>query len=137
MFNYNDYFYDEYQYALKKVRYDFIDTNYDTEQRELNISDSISTESIENKLKISFVRNVYFEPEQIYKISVEFTAILTFKDGKDSETLNWNELFSENENPYFSNIISRASNVIANLTSSYGMDPLITPPVLLNGLISE
>ncbi len=131
MLNFKDYFIDEYQFTLKKVTYTWIETNNHGDELNLNISDGVISSIQGRTLNVTFERKVFFKPEALYSIEVAFAIMLTFKETINEEEINkvnWCQELIETDNPYLRNIISRASNVISMLTSSYGQQPLITPP---------
>lgn len=131
MLNFKDYFIDEYQFTLKKVTYTWIETNNHGDELNLNISDGVISSIQGRTLNVTFERKVFFKPEALYSIEVVFAIMLTFKETINEEEINkvnWCQELIETDNPYLRNIISRASNVISMLTSSYGQQPLITPP---------
>ena len=130
MFNYNEYFEEQYQFLLKEVYYKSIDNNEQIQEIDLKISDTITTDVVNKHLKILFAREVFFIPSALYNIKVIFEINLPFKDNYDTKEINvnWNNELINNPNPYLYNVVSRASNMIANITSSYGQQPLITPP---------
>lgn len=135
MINFNEYFNDEYQFTLKKATYSWIETKPEGIELDLNISDTISATVNANQLEVEFNRNVSFNPEALYVIDVSFAFTLTFRDDvvpEECKNIDWSKVFSESEkNPYLGNVVSRASSLIAALTSSYGQQPLITPPNII------
>lgn len=131
MLNFNEYFRDEYQFTLKELSYNLIENDASVQQFDLQISDTITTEIIDRQLHVTFGRKVFFEPAVLYRMNVVFSINIRFKDEVDIESaagIDWNDALARIENPYFINVVSRASNLIAVITSSYGQQPLITPP---------
>ena len=131
MLDFNKYFFDEYQFMLKNVSYSMIENNIRDVDLELDVIDSIDTAAQDDYLEVIFERKVRFIPEALFEISVSFVFTLAFRDTVDYEevnNINWVEALEENRNPYLGNVISRASSLIATLTSSFGLQPLITPP---------
>lgn len=123
-----DFFQDEYQFALKKCTFDFDDSQCGGES-ELKVEDKISTQNSENQLVVTFERNVYFEP-RIFDIYVKFDIIMYYNEGMGAEgaEIDWASELLNNQNPYITNIASRASLIISSITSAYGQQPLVTPP---------
>ncbi len=134
MLDLNAYFKDEYQFILKEVTYHCVEREDDAELPQIQTSDSASAKVVDGQLEVEFSREVKFQPASVFDLKVTFGIIMHFQDEVDPSAVevDWCEALTANENPYFSNIISRASNIIAFLTSSYGLQPLITPPVFLN-----
>ena len=131
---FNKFLKEEYQFILKQVVFRTIDEDNDAEQFKINISDDISVAFVDGGLFVDYCRNVYFEPNGIFDIKVNFGLKLSFKDGVKSEEVcdvDWVAELGDKENPYMANIIARTSNIISNLTSSFGQQPLITPPVFV------
>ena len=134
MLDFNKYFNEEYQFALNNVSYAWIESNNKEAGLEINIRDKIDTDIQDKNLKATFERKVYFNPEALFTITVTFAFTLKFRESVNIEeikSINWSDALIENANPYLSNIISRTSSLIAALTSSYGQQPLITPPNII------
>ena len=134
MIDLENYFYDEYQFSLKNAEYRRIDNNDMDVRPEIQVRDSVDTSIDNGKLEVTFERKVFFEPEALYAIDVAFTLILTFKPGQPSEDasgIDWSEELKENGGMFWGNIVGRASYLIAALTSSYGQQPLVTPPSII------
>nr|DAO82619.1 MAG TPA: hypothetical protein [Caudoviricetes sp.] len=127
-----DYLKDEYQFALYNVHYDLVKPEGGTEL-ELNISDDLSSDIVDGTLHIIVTRTVSFIPAALYTVSVKYTLSIPFKEDVDPSalTIDWSKEFTEHENAYLSNIMSRASHIIAAITSSGGQPPIITPPVFM------
>lgn len=132
MLKFNDYFEDQYRFSVKSINYSSVDTNDAPENVELVIADSLETELNNNSLLITYSRNVNFKPTAVFDVSVIFNATLQLKSNvsDDFNEIDWNTVLQK-DNPCINNLISRASSVIANITSSFGQQPLITPPVFV------
>lgn len=129
MFNFNDYFKDEYQFSLKNVSYSKVESEVPTEC-ELKITDTIDVEINDDLLNIMFTRNVYFEPVSMFKLKVIFDIVLNFNEEmkEKATSINWSQTLLDNPNIYLGNVVSRISHLIAEITASFGQQPLITPP---------
>ena len=129
----NKYLKEEYQFALKQVVFQTVDECDEAEQFEINVSDDISVEVVDKDIIVDYWRNVYFYPNGIFEIKVNFGLKMSFKDEAklEDDDINWAEELVSQENPYMRNVITRTSNIISNLTSSFGQQPLITPPVFV------
>ena len=127
-----DYLKDEYQFALYNVHYDLVKPEGGTEL-ELNISDDLSSDIVDGTLHIIVTRTVSFIPAALYTVSVKYTLSIPFKEDVDPSalTIDWSKEVTEHENAYLRNIMSRASHIIAAITSSGGQPPIITPPVFM------
>lgn len=130
MLNFNEYFKDEYQFSLKDVSYTKIESENELPEYKLNISDTINTELNGDWLSVTFARNVYFEPAAMFHLKVVFDIILHLNENakEGAAKINWSQAFLENPNSYLGNVVSRASHLIAEITASFGQQPLITPP---------
>lgn len=130
MLNFNDYFEDEYQFSLKDVSYKKIECEEAFSSYELKIADTLQTELKENTLSITFARDIHFEPKSFFKLRVAFDILLHLRDTvrKTDDEIDWEQELLKNPNPYLGNVVSRASHLIAEITASYGQQPLITPP---------
>ena len=134
MIEFNKYFNDEYQFALKNAVYLWIENVAPGTDLELNISDTVNASLQGKHLEVVFQRKTFFIPEALYSIDISFSFMLTFRNdalAEEAKSVNWSEALVENENPYLRNVISRASYLIATLTSSYGQQPLVTPPNII------
>jgi hypothetical protein len=136
MLDYDKYFLKEYQFHLKEVKYEMLKEASPGEQYELICEDYINTEILqEKKLYIVFLRQVKFKPNALYNLSVSFGAVFTFKDEAkndlDLHSINWGDEVVDNWMKFLSNITSRASMLISQITSSYGQSPVVTPPNII------
>lgn len=130
--NFKEYFTDEYQYSLKSIVYETIESKEMFDTIELNCSDEINSISVENGIELAFSRKVFFIPKCMYELTVTYSVKLFYVD--NTKEINHEELLDilkNEENVYLSNIISRASLLISNITSSYGQNPVVTPPVFI------
>ena len=102
MINFNDFFDDSYQFALKELSYENIHNDIDVPNLNLIMSDTINTTVSDKWLKIVYGRKLTFEPETLYALNVEFEISISFKDSVDPNTIkiDWNKELIETENPY-------------------------------------
>ncbi len=82
-------------------------------------------------LKITLSRELKFDPDEVFYLSVSYSAILKFNDRKDE--IEWNKEnlpkeFIENGDFVINVLMSRASMLIAQVTSASGQPPIILPP---------
>ncbi len=104
----------------------------DKKQRKMNCVDEVIA-SIENnrEVKLTFSRKLSVGND-ILNIYVRFGTILSFRDNVTIEFSNddlANEFIGTN---VLTNMISRVSMLIAQMTSSFGQTPIITPPTIIN-----
>ncbi len=131
MIDFEHVFKDEYQFTLKNATYNWLEAGDAPQDAVLNVKDSINAEQYGNQIEITYSRAVFFEPQSIFEATVTFAFILVFQDDAMAQAhhnIVWEQILLEQENPYMTNIISRASALIAAMTASYGQQPLITPP---------
>lgn len=133
--NLSEYFLPEYEFYLHEIVYDRLDSVTSEETVPLNCADKINVEINSNGgVKIIVTRSLYFEPEEGFRLSVAFGADLKFELQKVSE-YNWNEInlaeeFRDNGDFVTDNLMSRISLLIAQITSSFGQQPLLLPPIV-------
>ena len=90
---------------------------------------------LESGIKITLKRELKFDPNQLFNISISFCAVLNFNPEKKEE-IDWHSLnltneFQNNGQFVLQNLMSRISLLIAQITSSYGQTPVILPPVVV------
>lgn len=128
-----EYFLPEQEFYLHQIAYNRIAGYISQDEFVLNCTDNISVELVnKSNIKIIVTRNLYFEPNALFQLSISFGANLKF-DPKRAEEYNWNEIdlakeFRDNGDFVTTNLISRITLLIAQITSSFGQQPLILPP---------
>lgn len=135
MIEYQKYFQNKRTIFLNEIKYELITLESEPKDVKFQIKDQIETMIKENhELHIIFTRIVHFDPKSLYDLRVSFGLILPFKDEiikkEDVSTLNFKKFFVEN-NVYLGDILSRTSQLIAEITSSHGQPPIITPPNII------
>ena len=116
------------KYRLIEMKYETIPADED-EEYELNCCDDIQAEFIDdNIIEIVFTRRMSFSPEGIFKIEVKLGELLVVKDSVNIDLDELKKEIIDNEEGEISNLVSRASLMIAQVTSSCGKQPVITPP---------
>lgn len=131
--NLADYFVAEQEYYLDKITYDRIDENSQVREHLLNCIDSVDVDIInENTVRVTVERALKFSPEEMFNLTISFGALLKFNEEKkadyDWEKIDLMEEFRENGQFVLSNLITRISLLIAEITSSFGQMPIISPP---------
>lgn len=133
--NLAEYFQPEQEFYLHKITYDRLERTMSKAEYDLNCVDNISVEICsENKIKIIVTRSLAFEPQEMFTLSVAFGTELKFNLDRVKEH-NWNEInLAEEFRDYGSfvtaNLMSRITLLIAQITSSFGQQPLVLPPVV-------
>lgn len=123
-------FENDYSFFLDKAVFTSISISSDSQEAQINLSDTVTVNMEKEEMCLSVKRKVFFVPQCLFDIEVCFCIILNFrKDNSISHTAEeWASIFAHNENPYFLNIYPRISLLISQLTSSHGQSPVITPP---------
>lgn len=94
-----------------------------------NIKASVNDEGV----RIIVTRSLVFEPEKIFVLSVSFGAELKFNNRKSEQDwmkINLAEEFRQNGDFVTTQLMSRISLLIGQITSSFGQQPLILPTML-------
>jgi hypothetical protein len=135
MLDFDKYFSKKYQFHLKSIDYKMLDRLPSQKKYELSCQDYLKTEVAQNELHIDFVRNMKFTPKGLYTLTVAFGAVFEFnndiKDEIDFKKIDWDLEVLKNREKFLSNVTARASLLISQITSSYGLVPVITPPTML------
>ncbi len=131
--NLSEFFLPEQAFYLHKIVYQRIDSVSAKEEVLLNCTDNINVEVGEKgEVRVIVTRSLSFEPEEIFQLVVSFGAELKFEPKKANE-YNWHEInmseeFRDNGKFVTDNLMTRITLLIAQITSSYGQQPLILPP---------
>lgn len=131
--NLSEYFLQEQEFYLYKIAYERIDSIISEQELTLNCTDNISAEINEkNDVKVIVTRSLTFEPEKMFRLSVAFGANLQLEPQRANE-YQWHEInlaeeFRHNGNFVIDNLMSRITLLIAQITSSFGQQPIILPP---------
>lgn len=132
--NIQNYFSSTYEYYLDKIDYTHKAKSSDNTAYTLNCVDNISTQIVDDsKLQVTITRNLEFSPDDLYTLSVSFIVVLTILDGKKDDLLSIKDLsfeLAKGGHFFLSDIMSRISALISNITASFGQPPVITPPII-------
>ena len=133
MLNLSEFFQNQYQFVLKNISYTSYEQRPDTNNVTMKVEDDFLFKQIDKELIVTISRRVYFNPTAMFYLDISFEMVLYFKENieHDVTTIDWQEELISSENPYLMNVMSRISKLIADITSSYGQEPLITPPVFM------
>ena len=135
MQNLGQYFKDEHQIYLNGINFEKFDVIPQPKNGEitLNCTDNIAATVKDNEgVEIILTRKLTFVPEQLFGLVISFGADLKF-DKEKAKEINWREInladeFRDNGDFIISNLLSRISLLVAQITSSFGQTPLIIPP---------
>ena len=131
MIDFERYFLHNKQIILDNISYETLKTEPGRPETKLNCKDTILAQLTANGVKISFNRALNFEPEGIYSLSVTYTVFMIF-DPSTKDEIDWAKTdiageFKRSCPQLISVMMSRASLLISQITSSSGQPPLITP----------
>ncbi len=121
-------------FRLNHVNFKRIDNDVDCE---INIEDSFKISEVhEEMFSVSLTRHVFCVPESQFDIEVDF-EVARCRDEKSSESFTDYDLNSilnkDNIDEFTGYNFNRASAIISALTTNFGLNPLITPPVFFDG----
>ena len=134
--NFIETFNENYSYFLKEIHYRVITVGNIQDKIDIMIGDCLTFNMLDDShLEIIVGRNVKFEPNVVYELSVSFGAVLELKENSRlAIESDWKNDFikSPEGNTIIQGLLSRVSLQIAQITSSYGLNPIVTPPNLMN-----
>lgn len=131
-----EYFEPQQEFYLDKVIYNIVEDNEETKQDGIEYTlkciDNITTSISNNDLKIIVQRQLKFDPEGIFNLTVAFGANLKFVESKKGD-YDWDQIdlaseFKKNGGFVIGNLMCRISMLVANITSSFGQAPIVLPP---------
>ncbi len=127
------YFLPEHQIFLENINYERLPVHRpaDGEQMRLRCSDTIVSCREGDGCRITLNRSVSFEPEHLFYLSVSVGTRFRF-DMRYYEEVDWSRedvagAFRESNSPALTDMMARCSLLIAQITSSTGHTPFVTP----------
>lgn len=131
--NLSEYFLSEQEFYLNKINYNRLEKGDEQVEYDLNYKDSIEVKLKDDGVELVVERLLKFNPEEIFELSVSFGAVLKFDLSKQGE-YQWEEVdlaeeFRENGGFVMVNLMNRISLVVAEITASFGQQPIILPPI--------
>lgn len=135
MIDFDRYFLKECQIFLAHVDYDFLTLPTPGENK-LTVKDRVSAYNMDDdKVKIEVARSLDFGAGKLFSLTVVFGVMLT-KNPFSKKEIDWTKVniaeeFKNSRIPLLGNITSRISLLIAEITSSFGQVPVVTPPQLI------
>jgi len=133
--NLNEYFSNDYEFYLDNIEYVHKKKTHVTSEYVLHCLDRLETKEIsDEQLEVKVTRSLAFDPDDLYNLNVTFVAILSYnmdrkKELKELSSDLSKDLISDGQF-FLSNIMSRISLLISDITASYGQPPIISPPVI-------
>lgn len=123
----------EHQIFLENINYERLPVHRPErgEQMRLRCSDTIVSCREEDGCRITLNRRVSFEPEHLFYLSVSVGTRFRF-DMRHYEEVDWSRedvagAFRESNSPALTDMMARCSLLIAQITSSTGHTPFVTP----------
>lgn len=132
--NLSDYFLPKQEFYLDNISYRRLEKQTKANEYVLNCVDNISAKIDGDIVRLTVERVIKFEPKDIFDLSITFGVILKFNNDRKKE-IDWEKIdlaeeFKENGNFVLSNLISRISLLVAEITSSFGQPPILLVPQL-------
>lgn len=132
MLDFKRYFIPEHQIFLDNINYETLKIDRVTGDLKLGCKDTIVAQLIETRgVKVTFNRTLSFEENGMFFLSVTFGVMLHFNPVYYSEVM-WKNMdlageFKQGCPQILTNLMSRTSLMIAEITSAAGQNPIITP----------
>lgn len=142
MSNFNDYFMNEYRYALTNISYTklpAVPVPDRDDSPDIYVQDSLTIGAkVGTHIHVALLRIVEFQPESNFKLSVEFDMIFEFQKSVDPDSVQDIEIVQVLEAaPFISEVISKASLLISQITLIGSSTPMILPPNYINNTECE
>lgn len=133
--NLQEYFKPEQEMFLDTINYKRIESQESDVEEKLTLlcQDNVKVSVDEEKVRIIITRSLIFDPEELFTLSVSFGADLKFNERKsehDWMNINLADEFRKNGDFVTIQLMSRITLLIAEITSSFGQQPLILPTAL-------
>lgn len=134
MTNFDQYLKTDFKFSMESMSYKQLPPAPENTQMALNCRDLLEAKTELDKLMLRFTRSMQFEPASIYELSVTYTAVANI-NVQGLSAIDWDniDLSKEIRNGHctlLSNLVSRASLMISQITSANGQVPVITPPAI-------
>lgn len=131
-----EYLNDQVSMRLNKIDFTRMD-DIEFEPVNLCINDSFEiSEVAEKMMAICLKRHMFCQPEGIIDINVEFEIARYIDDEREITFSDFDlkkEITKENIDNIIDQNFNRVSALISDITSGFGMNPIITPPVFIDG----
>lgn len=135
MLDFDKYFSSNQEICLKNIDYKLIDDICESETVTLACVDELVLEATtEERVSFELTRHLKFEPNSLYSLSITYGFSLLFNQEFKKE-IDWSNVdmtreLIDSKGLCLGNIISRISLLIAQITSTSGQMPIVTPPSL-------
>ncbi len=129
-FNFNRYFLAERRIFLENVSYETTRPEEGAKGYKLTAKDTIVSQMVGNSgVKVTYNRELKFDPEGPFVLSVSYAVMLIFNPGTrgevDWKTVDISKEFQKNCGSLISTILSRSALLIAEITSAAGQPPIV------------
>ena len=134
--NFMEVFNKNYSYFLHEINYRVITVGAIKDKVDISVRDYLDFSMLDKShLQIIVKRKVEFQPNLVYELSVSFGAVLELiNEHEHTDNFDWEKEFKNSAEglSVIQGLLTRVSLQIAQITSSYGLNPVVTPPNLLN-----
>jgi len=133
--DFNRYFLAERRIFLENISYETTKPEAGAAGYKLSAKDSIVSQLTESGVKITFNRELKFDPEGPFVLSISYSVFLIFNPGTKNEvdwkTVDMRTEFLKNCSNIVATMHSRIALLVAEITSSAGQPPIIMgmPPM--------
>lgn len=129
MEDFNKYFLGDRGIFLDNISYESVSA--ESGHRTLGCNDTVVSQLSSTGIKITFNRALHFEPEGPFFLSVTFGVVLVFNP-KVKDEVDWAHVdiageFKKSCPQLLGQLMSRASLLVSQITSSAGQIPIVTP----------
>ena len=132
----NQYIEPRQQTFLSNVEYRLLELVASGSKNVINVADNLEARFLDPKhIKLTLTRKLTFNPAGLFELSVSFGTILTLREDSyylvDWKTYDVAEEIVRNSKNIINPLAARISLLIAEITSSYGQNPIVTPPTVI------
>lgn len=132
----NQYIEPRQQTFLSNVEYRLLELVASGSKNVINVADNLEARFLDPKhIKLTLTRKLTFNPAGLFELSVSFGTILTLREDSyylvDWKTYDVAEEIARNSKNLINPLAARISLLIAEITSSYGQNPIVTPPTII------
>lgn len=124
------------QFNLINITFDSVDLNNEESNFTIHCKDSLKTKlNCDNlSLFVCLTRKVFLEPKALFELSVSYEAVKEINENLKGEIniIDFDKEILENGEDILMALASKISLLIAQITSSSGQNPIITPPNFIN-----
>ncbi len=132
MLDFGRYFLHEHQIFLDNISYETLKLEKPGRDLKLSCKDTLIAQLMEKSgVKFTFNRTMSFDPDGLFFLSVTFGVVMRFNPVYYNE-IAWKNMdlageFKQSCPHILTNLMSRTSLMIAQITSAAGQNPIITP----------